>query len=513
MEFTVRFRVPTTLLKTTNGSNGDAISLTSGNTSSSITTTNNNSGSNNGSSSSPDSVNEQITATITQPAASSHVNYSISVDPQEPLQSAFNKLFQSHLPHCCLLSQQTRQQQDGVDTASDEKGQTDEQKQTVRFMAVGQVVYLSPEASPEKVKLKAGSVVKELPLRSREAGGKGKPDSRVIATGSSSSSVVANHTSDSAPASAPGSAPASAPVSAHPAPATGGNSKPVTNTGRRGSSSRRIRPSITRPLDYETIPRPHMVHHVDVNLPWNHSLRACCLTRILHPATPTAYQTATPNTLRLHLQQTVWGVGGAGTLRLPLRLLVGFKWKADIAPMPSAEGMFLEWMVEPRVGLLWDLDVVRCQLADMMKIHDLVAASGGVTAVGATTAAATAARATTSRASSAVVATASGATAGGGAPKHFWWQAERQASRQAGKGGGRQAGGEAEEDCFGSILVQCGGDNEGAQGSGDAAGSAGGAASGMVITGVDLTDFALRAALTLCVPLAAVYGMQALTEA
>ncbi|CAI5531562.1 unnamed protein product [Closterium sp. Naga37s-1] len=326
-----------------------------------------------------------------------------------------------------------------------------------------------------------------------------------------------------------------------------------------------------------------------------------------------------------------------------------FKWKADIAPMPAAEGMFLEWMAEPRVGLLLDLDVVRCQLADMMKIHDLATARGG-------------------------------ATAGGGAPKHFWWccwqcsacwtayrrclsvvvflvlvarlprivtlwrlhmkscyvafpalanqlnarrqiggvggrQGERQASRQAGKGGGRQVGGEAEEDCFGSILVQvlgvkgkkelasgfaahvlpllpggrqahggmragtgrgggvgggigwveggeewreglrgvewdeyvermgeiisqggleaeqyrcscrqCGGDNEGVRGSGDgssrhkhsgtaAGGSGGGAASGMVITGVDPTDFALRAALTLCVPLAAVYSMQAFTGA
>ncbi|CAI5508113.1 unnamed protein product [Closterium sp. Naga37s-1] len=414
-----------------------------------------------------------------------------------------------------------------------------------------------------------------------------------------------------------------------------------------------------------------MVHHVDVNLPWNHSLCACCLSRILHPATPTTYQIATPNALRLHLQQPVhesikpcpashnrpsqailaysatvrvqgvWGtmgpgVGRGGSGRTALAAAAArrggvggggglsrvgisagspaeqFKWKADIAPMPAAEGMFLEWMAEPRVGLLLDLDVVRCQLADMMKIHDLVAASGGVTAAGATTAAATAARATTSRASSAVVATASGATAGGGAPKHFWWccwqcsacwtayrrclsvvvflvlvarlprivtiwrlhmkscyvafpalanqlnagrqiggvggrQAERQASRQAGKGGGRQAGGEAEEDCFGSILAHGGMRAGMGRGGGVGGGigwveggeewreglrgmewdvyvervgeiiSQGGLEaeqySGMVITGVDPTDFALRAALTLCVPLAAVYGMQAFTGA
>ncbi|CAI5960819.1 unnamed protein product [Closterium sp. NIES-65] len=321
-------------------------------------------------------------------------------------------------------------------------------------------------------------------------------------------------------------------------------------------------------------------------------------------------------------------------------------------------------MAEPRVGLLWDLDVVRCQLAqaDVMRICDLADSSGG-----ATTAAATAARATTSRAS-----TATGATAGGGGPKpFFWWccwqcsacwaayrrclamvvflvliarlpravtlwrlhmrscynvlpalanllnagrqikgvggrQAERQTSRQVGKGGGKQASGNAEEDCFGSILVQvlgvkgkkelesgfaahvlpllpggrrahggmrggagsgggggggggtgsvkgeewreglrgvewdeyvermgeiishggleaeqyrcscrqCGREHEGAGGSGDsAAGNGGGTASGMVITGVDPTDFALRAAFALCMPRFAIYGVMAFTGA
>ncbi|CAI5531565.1 unnamed protein product [Closterium sp. Naga37s-1] len=316
-----------------------------------------------------------------------------------------------------------------------------------------------------------------------------------------------------------------------------------------------------------------------------------------------------------------------------------FKWKADFAPMPAAEGMLLEWMAEPRVGLLLDLDVVRCQLAqaDVMRIRDLADASGG-----ATTAAATAARATTSRASTATGATAGGggggATAGGGggaAKPFFWWccwqcsacwaayrrclamvvflvliarlpravtlwrlhmrscynvfpalanllnagrqiegagvrQAERQASRQAGKGGGKQASGNAEEDCFGSILVQvlgvkgkrelesgfaahvlpllpggrrahggmrggrgveegeveeeeglyrcscrqCGGEHEGAGGSGDsAAGNGGGTASGMVITGVDPTDLALRAAFALSAPRFAIYGVMAFTGA
>ncbi|CAI5480823.1 unnamed protein product [Closterium sp. Yama58-4] len=297
-----------------------------------------------------------------------------------------------------------------------------------------------------------------------------------------------------------------------------------------------------------------MVHYVDVNLPWNHSLCACCLSRILHPAPPITYQTSTLNALRLHLQQPVsekinpcpashnqpsqailaysatvrvpsaWsmtgpGVGRGGSSRTAIASAaargggggggggisrfdvpsgppaVQFKWKADFAPMPAAEGMFLEWMAEPRVGLLWDLDVVRCQLAqaDIMGIRDLADASGAATT------------------------NAAGATAAT-APKHFWWccwqcracwaayrrclamvvflvliarfsravtlwrlhmrscynvfpalanllnagrqieglggrQAERQASRQAGKGGGKGSG-NAEEDCFGSILMQ-----------------------------------------------------------
>ncbi|CAI5476759.1 unnamed protein product [Closterium sp. Yama58-4] len=693
------------------------------------------------------------------------MDFSISVDPQQPLQSAFDRLFQSHLPHCCLPSKQ----QDNVDKASDQKDLTKIEKQAVRFMALGQVAYLSPEASAEKAKLKAGTVIKVLPVKSRE-GGKGKPDSAVAAGGSSSSSSgVANHTPASAPASAPPSAPASAPASASvsapasapasvpasaracppasapastpasahasapisapvsappaPTPATnGGHSSALTSTSRRVSSSRRIRPSITSPLGYSPISRPHMVHHVDVNLPWNHSLCACCLSRILHPAPPITYQTSTLNALRLHLQQPVsekinpcqashnrpsqailaysttvrvprtWsmtgpGVGRGGSSRTALASAaargggggdgggisrfdvpsgspaVQFKWKADFAPMPAAEGMLLEWMAEPRVGLLWDLDVVRCQLAqaDIMGIGDLADASGA-----ATTAAATAARATTSRASNTTGATAATAS------KHFWWccwqcsacwaayrrclamvvflvllarlpravtlwrlhmrscynvfpalanllnvgrqiegmggrLAERQASRQAGKGGGKQASGNAEEDCFGSILVQvlgvkgkkelesgfaahvlpllpggrrahggmrggagsggggggrrggtgsvkgeewreglrgvewdeyveqmgeiishggleaekyrcscrqCGGDNEGAGGSGDsAAGNGGGTASGMVITGVDPTDFSLRTAFTLCMPRFAIYGVMAFTGA
>ncbi|CAI5518447.1 unnamed protein product [Closterium sp. Naga37s-1] len=122
--------------------------------------------------------------------------------------------------------------------------------------------------------------------------------------------------------------------------------------------------------------------------------------------------------------------------------------------MPAAEGMFLEWMVEPRVGLLWDLDVVRCQLADMMKIHDLVAASGGVTAVARLPRIVTLWRLHMKSCYVAFPALANQLNAGRQIGGVGGRQAERQASRQAGKGGGRQAGGEAEEDCFGSILVQ-----------------------------------------------------------
>ncbi|CAI5955796.1 unnamed protein product [Closterium sp. NIES-64] len=58
-----------------------------------------------------------------------------------------------------------------------------------------------------------------------------------------------------------------------------------------------------------------------------------------------------------------------------------YRWKVDAAPVVAAEGMMLEWMAEPRVGLLLDLQHIRRQLADLLGMHD-IAAVRAATAVG-----------------------------------------------------------------------------------------------------------------------------------
>ncbi|CAI5965747.1 unnamed protein product [Closterium sp. NIES-65] len=73
-------------------------------------------------------------------------------------------------------------------------------------------------------------------------------------------------------------------------------------SSRAGSSK-----SAGSPFHAEHAPltRAHMVHYVDVHLPWSHSLCACCLPRMLRPAPPTAFQISSLASLRKHLQKPV----------------------------------------------------------------------------------------------------------------------------------------------------------------------------------------------------------------
>ncbi|CAI5465774.1 unnamed protein product [Closterium sp. Yama58-4] len=433
------------------------------------------------------------------------------------------------------VSQQTRQQHDDAENAGvQEEGKGSngsDEKQAVRFMAIGQVVYLSPAVSAVKARLKSGTVIKVLAVKSKEvkrenpeqisagnSSGSSGPNNAVAgveatAEGEERSPVVAdcahpplaapqsNQTCasmttppgsstpeisgspaadlDSALISAPASAPApvstalvsayvlasayafisasafacaSALVSASvavepspfPAPATGTTSMgtPTTGSGTTdigtsssssssdqtssggGSSSGTGAPPHAEhariPLHHvEHVPlaRPHMVHYVDVHLPWSHSLCACCLPRMLRPAPPVAFQISSLSSLRKHLQQPVPPsmppfrlpnkpspsiLAYSATVSLsapPLRpagragaavpaaaasaapelsptpsLAQHYRWKVDAAPIVAAEAMMLEWLAEPRVGLLLDLQHIRRQLAYILGIDSLAAA-------------------------------------------------------------------------------------------------------------------------------------------
>ncbi|GJP48911.1 hypothetical protein CLOM_g8177 [Closterium sp. NIES-68] len=95
------------------------------------------------------------------PSGASHVDVHLAVSPTESLRSVFNRLSKSHLPNCCL--QYGAGQQLGPEDGGKAVGGT--QAAAVRFMVLGQVVYLSPDSTVHQGKLKAGSTIKVLPVK------------------------------------------------------------------------------------------------------------------------------------------------------------------------------------------------------------------------------------------------------------------------------------------------------------------------------------------------------------
>ncbi|CAI5465775.1 unnamed protein product [Closterium sp. Yama58-4] len=276
MEFTLRFRVPSVLLRASHSdANIGSIIDASSSAATSLAAECGEGGSG--------------AATIQQPAAS-HVDYPITVYPQEPLQSAFDKLFLSHLPHCCLPGQQTRQQHDDAGNAKilvEGKGSSSEgeEKQAVRFMAVGQVI--SSLASLRK-HLQQPYVPNMPPYRF------GHKPPRFITAYSATVSLSAD------PLRPPG-----APPLRPPSPATAATAPPSAAAEESGAA-----PSLA--------------------------------------------------------QQ--------------------YRWKVDSAPVVAAEAMILEWLAEPRVGLLLDLENLRRQLAALLHMHEIAAARAATETRGIATA-------------------------------------------------------------------------------------------------------------------------------
>ncbi|CAI5965751.1 unnamed protein product [Closterium sp. NIES-65] len=411
MEFLLRFRVPSVLLKV---SHSDANIGTSIDTSSSAAT-----------SLAAERGEGGSAATIQQPAAS-HVDYPITVDPHEPLQSAFDKLLLSHLPHCCLPGQQTRQQHDDAESGEIQEGgkgssSDGEEKQAVRFMAIEQVVYLTPTLSAVKARLKSATAPPSAPATAAALSALPMP--------AENSTNVANNSSTAGSGTSSSYKPRSTTGGSHKAGSNKAGSSKAGNS-KAGSSRSSSNPFHT---EHALLTRAHMVHYVDVHLPWSHSLCACCLPRMLCPAPPIAFQISSLTSLRKHLQQpyvptmppyrfgnkpprfitaypatiplsapplsppgSVTGASAAAEESAAAPSVAQqYRWKVDSAPVVAAEGMMLEWLAEPRVGLLLDLQNLRRQLAALLHMHEIAdtrvatEARGTATAKGNSTAAST----------------------------------------------------------------------------------------------------------------------------
>ncbi|CAI5485746.1 unnamed protein product [Closterium sp. Naga37s-1] len=287
-------------------------------------------------------------------------------------------------------------------------------------MAIGQVVYLSPAVSAVKARLKSGTVIKVLAVKSKEGNREG--------SGNSSGSGCASNAAVEEKARADGDeeSPEVSDSTHLPLAAAQGNttttpsgSSHAGNSSPQGadSDSARVSAALHAPLS-----RAHMVHYVDVHLPWSHSLCACCLPRMLRPSPLVAFHVSSLASLRNHLSKPLpppfppfrfghkpprFITAYSATVPLcapPLRPPGGatagagasaaaaaasaaaeeraaapsvkqqYRWKVDSAPVVAAEGMMLEWLAEPRVGLLLDLQATRRQLAKRLGMDELASA-------------------------------------------------------------------------------------------------------------------------------------------
>ncbi|CAI5935491.1 unnamed protein product [Closterium sp. NIES-65] len=129
-----------------------------------------------------------------------------------------------------------------------------------------------------------------------------------------------------------------------------------------------------------------MVHYLDVSDAWGLAVCECCLDHAVSQRTKHALIMTSPKDFRYHLRETQpFSIPLAPkrptravyefSLKVPVpeaaaRLGVPphmhFQLKCDVAPLLCAETMILEWMAEPRVGVLMDLGRIRSCLPDIL---------------------------------------------------------------------------------------------------------------------------------------------------
>ncbi|CAI5987159.1 unnamed protein product [Closterium sp. NIES-65] len=203
------------------------------------------------------------------------------------------------------------------------------------------------------------------------------------------------------------------------------------------------------PEKVQVLSRADMVHYVDVRGAWDWRECECCFDRAVSYRAQRALgmvrlrhfrcdlQRQLPDSIPLAPQERPSSAMVEDSARVPLRPLEPLEeWppqqlfgvKCVVAPIRCAEAMILEWMAEPRVGVLMDLGRIRSRLPAILAATD-------------------AATAATSPATAAALAAAASGT----------WATRWAAYRRA-FGAGRQV----ENDCIASVLVQVLGVKEGA---------------------------------------------------
>ncbi|CAI5472420.1 unnamed protein product [Closterium sp. Yama58-4] len=140
------------------------------------------------------------------------------------------------------------------------------------------------------------------------------------------------------------------------------------------------------PEKLQLLCRADMVHYLDVRDAWGLAVCECCFDRSVSQRTKHALIMTNPKDFRYHLRETqpfsiplapnrltramyefsskVPVPEAAARLGVPPHM--HFPLKCDVAPLLCAEMMILEWMAEPRVGVLMDLGRIRSCLPEIL---------------------------------------------------------------------------------------------------------------------------------------------------
>ncbi|CAI5987092.1 unnamed protein product [Closterium sp. NIES-65] len=111
--------------------------------------------------------------------------------------------------------------------------------------------------------------------------------------------------------------------------------------------------------------RDDMVHYLDVRDVWGVAVCECCFHRAVSQRTQHALVMTTLKALCSHVQSPQ----PASIPLAPDRQAqadVHVEMKGEMAALICAEAMLLEWMAEPRVGVLTDLGTIRSRLPAIM---------------------------------------------------------------------------------------------------------------------------------------------------
>ncbi|CAI5965598.1 unnamed protein product [Closterium sp. NIES-64] len=240
------------------------------------------------------------------------------------------------------------------------------------------------------------------------------------------------------------------------------------------------------PEKVQVLSRADMVHYVDVRGAWDWRECECCFDRAVSYRAQRALgmvrlrhfrcdlQRQLPDSIPLAPQERPSSAMVEDSARVPLRPLEPLEeWppqqlfgvKCAVAPIRCAEAMILEWMAEPRVGVLMDLGRIRSRLPAILAATDAATAATSPATAAALAAAASGTWATRWAAYRRAVSFAAFLTLVARCPrvvnlKRLCMRGETSVypAIMAQFGAGRQV----ENDCIASVLVQVLGVKEGA---------------------------------------------------